>query len=138
MLHLVVGGFIIVHGVITTMIGVGGVTTPDSPSMRLSSWFDWWPGPFGRSWLFDALDLGTAWTVLGGLLWVASGLLVIAAGLGYLDVPVVRDVWALLALLGGALGLIAVVLFFHPLYAAAMVINLLLVIWAWNRLAATA
>jgi hypothetical protein len=34
---------------------------------------------------------------------------------------------------GGGLGLIAVALYFHPLYVAALVINIVLVVFAWGR-----
>jgi hypothetical protein len=76
----VLGGFLVVHGLITTMIGVGAVANPNSPAITLPSWFSWWPGPFGRSWLFDALNLGTGVSVLGGLVWLTAGLALVVAG----------------------------------------------------------
>ena len=59
--------FLVLHGLITTMTGFSGVTKPDAPPLALPSWFGWWPGPFGRSWLFDALHLGTEAAMVGGL-----------------------------------------------------------------------
>lgn len=41
------------------MIGFGGITRPDAPAMAVPAWFGWWPGPFGRSWLIDAMHLGS-------------------------------------------------------------------------------
>lgn len=130
----VLGGVLVVHGLITTMIGVGGVTNPNAPAMTLPSWFSWWPGPFGRSWLFDALHLGTGASVLGGLVWLAAGVTFVAAGLGWLGVPAVHDVWQTLAFGGAAAGLLALVVYFHPLYLVAVVIDLTVVVLLWGRL----
>jgi hypothetical protein len=64
---VVVGGFLVLHGLITTMTGFSGVTKPDAPPLSLPSWLSWWPGPFGRSWLFDCWRLvDRRWTGLAG------------------------------------------------------------------------
>jgi hypothetical protein len=130
----VLGGFLVVHGLITTMIGVGAVANPNSPAMTLPSWFSWWPGPFGRSWLVDALDLGTGASVLGGLVWLAAGVTLVAAGLGWLGVPGLRDLWQPLAFVGAAVGLVALALYFHPFYLVAVVIDVAVVVLLWGRL----
>jgi hypothetical protein len=130
----VLGGFLVVHGLITTMIGAGAVTNPNSPAMTLPSWFSWWPGAFGRSWLFDALGLGTGVSVVGGLVWLVAGVALVAAGLGWLGVPGVRDLWQTLAFVGAALGLLALAVYFHPLYLVAVVIDLAVVVLLWGRL----
>ena len=129
------GGFLILHGLITTIIGVGGVTKPNAPGLALPAWFGWWPGPFGRSWLFDGLNLGSGAAVVGGLIWLVAGLALIGAGLGYLGVGPLRDQWPLLAVAGGSLGLIALALYFHPIYVIAVLINVVLVALVWGRLA---
>jgi hypothetical protein len=105
--------------------------------MALPSWFGWWPGTFGRSWLIDGLNLGAPVALLGGLVWLVSGILLIAAGLGFLGVVPLRDAWPTYAVVGGGLGLVAVALYFHPLYLAAVVINLALVTLAWGQLGTT-
>ena len=132
--QVLVGGVLIVHGLITTMIGVGGVTNPSSPATALPSWFNWWPGPFGRSWLVDALHLGNGAAALGGAIWLVAGLALIGAGLGFLGVPIVRDQWPLLAVAGALIGLVALALYFHPIYLGAVVINVVLVALLWGRL----
>jgi hypothetical protein len=131
---VILGGFLVLHGLITTMIGVGSVKDPNNPAITLPSWFNWWPGPFGRSWLVDALNLGTAGAVVGGLLWLVAGVALIGAGLGFLGVPGVRDQWPVLAVLGAAVGLTALALYFHPLYLAAIAINIALLGLASDRL----
>jgi hypothetical protein len=128
------GGLLVVHGLITTMIGVGAVTNPNGPAMSVPSWFSWWPGPFGRSWLFDALHLGTGASVVGGLAWLVAGAALVAAGLGWLGVPGVREVWHTIAFLGAAVGLLALGLYFHPLYFIAVAIDLTVVVLLWGRL----
>jgi len=131
----VVGGFLVAHGLITTMIGFGAVSNPNAPALALPSWFNWWPGPFGRSWLVDALQLGSGASVAGGFVWLSAGLAVIGAGLGYLGVPGVRDIWPTLAFFGGAVGLFAMALYFHPFYLIAIAINIAIVALVWGRLA---
>ena len=133
---LIVGLFLVLHGLITTMVGAGAVS--NGPALTLPSWFSWWPGPFGRSWLIDGLHLGTPVAVIGGLVWLASGILLIAAGAGHIGVGPLRDAWPLFAVVGSGLGLVAVALYFHPIYLAALVINLVLVVAAWGRVGTNA
>jgi hypothetical protein len=54
--HAVVGVVLVLHGLITTMIGFGSVTNPNGAAIPVPSWFGWWPGTFGRSWLLDAFN----------------------------------------------------------------------------------
>jgi hypothetical protein len=49
--HAGAGVILVVHGLITTMIGFGSVTNPNGAAFPMPSWFAWWPGTFGRSWL---------------------------------------------------------------------------------------
>jgi hypothetical protein len=55
------------------------------------------------------------------------------AGLGRLGVPGVRDVWEPLAVAGGAIGLLALALCFHPFYLVTLVIDIAVVIVVWGR-----
>lgn len=130
-----VAGFVVAHGLITTMIGFGGVTKPDAPAMTLPAWFGWWPGPFGRSWLIDALHLGSGASMAGSALWLVAGLALLGAGLGWLGVPALSGVWQPLALGGAAVGLVALALFFHPFYLVAVLINVAIVVQISGALA---
>ena len=132
----VLGGLLVIHGLITTVIGVGGVSAPNAPAMTLPAWFSWWPGPFGRSWLLDGLSLGTGGAVAGGFVWLIAGVALIGAGLGYLGVPVVREQWPLLAAAGAAIGLVALTLYFHPIYLVAIGIDVALILLLWQRVGA--
>ncbi len=133
--HVLVAGFVIGHGLITTMIGFGGLTKPDAPAMAMPAWLGWWPGPFGRSWLVDTLHLGSGVSMIGNGLWLVAGLALVAAGLGWLGVPALSGVWQPLALGGAAVGLVALALFFHPFYLAAVLINVAIVVTVSGALA---
>ena len=134
--HAVVGIVLVAHGLITTMIGFGSMSNPSSAAMPAPSWLAWWPGTLGRSWAFDALDLGPGPALLGGLLWLAAGSALVAAGLGWLGVSVVSDQWQTLALVGAVLGLAALALYFHPFYGIAIVIDVVIVLSVWGRVVA--
>jgi hypothetical protein len=126
--HVLVAGLVVAHGLITTMIGFGGVTRPDAPAMALPGWFGWWPGPFGRSWLIDTLNLGSGATMIGSGLWLVAGLALVASGLGWLGVPGLAGMWQPLACGGAVAGLVALALFFHPFYLVAVLINVAIVV----------
>jgi hypothetical protein len=134
--HAAIGLVLVAHGLITTMIGFGSMSNPTSATMPAPSWLAWWPGTLGRSWAFDALHLGSGLAVVGGLLWLAAGLSLLAAGLGWLGVPIVSSQWQILALIGAVLGLAALVLYFHPFYMVAIVIDVVIVALVWGRVVA--
>lgn len=89
--------------------------------MANSAWLSWWPTPLGRSWLLDALPLGAGAARLGGVLWLVAGLGLIAAGLGLVGVPLLHGEWQTSALIGAALSLVALVLYFHPYYHGLLI-----------------
>ncbi len=134
--HVVVGIVLVAHGLITTMIGFGSMSNPTSAAMPTPSWLGWWPGTLGRSWAFDALNLGSGPALIGGLLWLAAGLALVGAGLGWLGVSAVSNQWQMLALVGAVLGLAALALYFHPFYIVAIVIDLFIVASVWGRVVA--
>jgi hypothetical protein len=135
--QVLIAGLVVAHGLITTMIGFGGITRPEAPAMAVPAWIGWWPGPFGRSWLIDALQLGPGASMIGSALWLAAGLALLAAGLGLLGVPGLSGVWQPLALGGAAVGLIALALFFHPFYLVAILVNVAIVVLLSGALAPT-
>lgn len=137
-MQLLVGGILVAHGLITSAIGFGAVTNPSAPAMSLPAWFSWWPGPFGRSWLFEGLGLGSGVAVIGGVVWLVSGLALIAGGLGWLGVGALSELREALLVGGAALGVLAIALYFHPIYVVALLINVAIVGALWGRLATTA
>ena len=133
MSHPLVAGVLVAHGLITTAIGFGAVTSPNGPAMALPSWFAWWPGPFGRSWLFEALSLGTGVALVGGFIWLIAGLLLVAGGLGWFDLSFFEGVRSQLLVAGAAVSLVALALYFHPLYVVALAINIAIVFLLWGE-----
>ena len=134
--HAVVGIVLVAHGLITTMIGFGSMSNTTSATMPAPSWLGWWPGRLGRSWALDALNLGSGPALIGGLLWLAAGLALVGAGLGWLGVSAVSGQWQLLALVGAVLGLAALALYFHPFYVVAIVIDVVILVSVWGRVVA--
>jgi hypothetical protein len=133
MSHLLVAGVLVAHGLITTAIGFGAVTNPSGPAMVLPTWFAWWPGPFGRSWLFEALSLGTGASLVGGFIWLIAGLLLVAGGLGWFGLSILEGMRAQLLLAGAGLSLVALALYFHPLYLVALAIDMAIVVLLWGE-----
>ena len=131
---VIIGAFLIAHGLITTAIGFGAVTNPNGQAMSLPTWFSWWPGPFGTSWLFEALHLGATAAVVGGVVWLASGVLLIAGALGWVGLGVLEPMRVQLLIGGAAIGLLALALYFHPIYLLSVLINVAIVAVLWGRL----
>ena len=123
MSQILVGALLVGHGMITASIGFVAVTNPNAPAITLPGLFAWWPGPFGRSWLFEAMNAGTAFSVLGGFVWLVAGLALIGGAIGYFGVSPLEDIRYPLLVAGASLGLVALALYFHPIYLAALVIN---------------
>src|SRR5690606_18724335 len=95
----------------------------------------WWPINLGRSWLFSSLDLDRAPSAywLGGILWLAGGILLVAAGLGVWDFVVSAEWWRILAIGGAAISLLMLVIYFHPMMSfgtAASLAILIALLWA--------
>ena len=107
----IVAAILVGHGLITSMIGFVAVTSPNAPAMALPSWFAWWPGPFGRSWLFEALSFGTAASVIGGFIWLVGGLLITAFG--------TENGWRFVFFVNLPVGLVTILLSFRYLPATA-------------------
>lgn len=124
-----------VHGVVTLVIGAGAVTRPDADALATPPWMSWWPGPFGRSWLVDALHLGTTGSVVSGLLWCAAGVGLVAAGLALAGVPALAAIPSWLLPVAAGIGLLALATTFHPFYLLAVAINVALVLAAPHAVA---
>ncbi len=134
MSHAIVAAILVGHGLITSMIGFGAVTSPNAPAIALPSWFAWWPGPFGRSWLFEAIGLGGGAQLVGGFIWLIAGITITAGGLGWFGFGLFEGSRFTLLVGGAALSLIALAIYFHPIYLIAAAINLAIVVLLWSDL----
>lgn len=122
-MHTVFGVFLILHGLITAAISSG--TLAGGAGVPNPNWLRWWVTPLGGSWLFSSLGWsGGAMSLVGGVVWLVGGLLLIGAGLGFLGIVVPGSWWTTLALAGAGVSLLALVLYFHPYYLLAVVLNL--------------
>jgi hypothetical protein len=130
--HALVAAILVGHGLITSMIGFGAVTSPNAPAMALPSWVAWWPGPFGRSWVFESLGFGGGAQLTGGLIWLSAGLMILAGGLGWFGLTMFEGSRDTLLLAGAALSLVALALYFHPFYLVAVAINIAIVVLLWG------
>jgi hypothetical protein len=124
-MKIVIAVLLIVHGLI--VIGqssgsfnpIGGVTNP--------SWLSWWPSNLGQSWLLSALGIeqnGVA--KAGGILWLAAGTLLVAAGLGVIGLVFPILWWRSLAMSGAVISLVMLIVYLHPFYGIGIVASIIL------------
>src|SRR5688500_8836694 len=109
LLRFVIGSLLILHGLIVAGQSAGefGGREP----IANPAWLTWWPTALGQSWLLAALRLEkTAIGRLAGVLWLIAGMALIAAGVGIFGFLVPRDWWRPLAVVGGALSLLMLLL----------------------------
>jgi hypothetical protein len=124
MTQLFFAGLLVLHGLITTIIGLTSLSKGSDYGLDNPSWLSWWPTEMGRSWLLDALPFGAGFSVMGDLIWVAAGLGLMTAGLGWLGATGLNTIWESVAFLSAGLGLLAIVVYFHPLYLFAALLNI--------------
>ena len=115
-MHIVFGVVLILHGLITLAISAGSF----APKANIPNpdWLRWWPSQLGQSWILP----GIGWP--GGLIWLLAGLLLLGAGLGFFGFLIPVAWWIPLAIAGATLGLIALILYFHPYYLLAVLLNI--------------
>lgn len=115
-MHTLFAIVLIVHGLITVAIAAGSFAP--SGNIPNPNWLRWWPHQLGRSWLIP----GIGWW--GGLIWLVAGLLLVGAGLGVFGFIIPTTAWAPWAIGGTILSLVALLLYFHPYYVLAVLLNL--------------
>jgi hypothetical protein len=130
-----IGILLILHGLIVAAQSSGnfGPTTPGG--LQNPSWVSWWPMNLGRSWLLGWLGLERApvsWMV--GILWLAGGIALTAAGLGAMGIIIPSDWWRSLAVSGAAISLAMLIVYLHPLTILGTVLSVvILVALLWVR-----
>lgn len=115
-MHIVFGIVLILHGLITLAISAGSFAPPSN--IPNPNWLRRWPAQLGQSWIFP----GMGW--LGGVIWLAAGLLLLGAGLGFFGFLVPVAWWIPLTIAGASLGLVALILYFHPYYLLGVLLNI--------------
>jgi hypothetical protein len=134
-MKFVISILFIIHGLIVAGQSAGsfGPTIPNE--LPNPSFVNWWPINMGRSWLFAWLGLEKTIIVyrIGGLLWLAGGIALVAAGLGVLGFVFPTDWWRSLAVGGAAISLFMLAVYFHPITivgTASSVAVLIALLWA--------
>ena len=110
------GIVLIAHGLVTMAIAAGSFAP--AGNMPNPDWLRWWPHQLGRSWVSPSIG----WW--GGLLWLVAGLLLLGAGLGFFGFLIPATWWSSLAIGGTIISMVALIVYFHPYYVLAILLNL--------------
>ena len=134
-MKLLIAMLLIMHGLIVAGQAAGSFGSTLPKEIQNPAFVSWWPVNMGRSWLFSSLGLNNSLALyrVGGLLWLAGGIALVAAGLGVLGFMVPMDWWRELAVGGAAISLFMLLLYLHPLMligTASSLAVLLSLLWA--------
>ncbi len=134
-MKLLIAILLIMHGLIVAGQAAGSFGSTLPKEIQNPAFVSWWPVNMGRSWLFSSLGLNNSLALyrVGGLLWLAGGIALVAAGLGVLGFMVPMDWWRELAVGGAAISLFMLLLYLHPLMligTASSLVVLLSLLWA--------
>lgn len=134
-MKILISILLILHGLIVAAQSSGSFGSTIPGVLQNPSFVSWWPINMGRSWLFSWLGVERTLAVyrIGGLLWLAGGIALVAAGLGVLGFIIPTDWWRDLAISGAAISLLMLVIYFHPLMIIGTVSSfavLVALLWA--------
>jgi hypothetical protein len=116
-MKILVSALLILHGLIVAGQAAGSFGSLLPAELRNPSFVSWWPINMGRSWLFSWLGLENTLVVyrIGGLLWLAGGIALVAAGLGIFGFVIPIVWWRGLAIGGAAISLFMLIIYLHPM-----------------------
>ena len=134
-MKLLISALLIIHGLIVAGQAAGSFGSTIPNEVQNPSFVSWWPINMGRSWLLSWLGLEKTLIVyrVGGLLWLAGGIALVAAGLGILGFIVPPEYWRSLAVGGAAISLFMLTVYFHPITiigTASSLTVLVALLWA--------
>ena len=135
-MKILVSALLILHGLIVAGQAAGSFGSLLPAELRNPSFVSWWPINMGRSWILSLLGLDRTLVVyrIGGLLWLAGGIALVAAGLSVLGFIVPSDWRRILAISGAAISLFMLAVYFHPLMIIGTASSLaVLVALTWLR-----
>ncbi|HEX7556263.1 MAG TPA: hypothetical protein VF338_06535, partial [Leptolinea sp.] len=125
------------HGMIVASQSSSNFTP--APGVVNPAWLNWWPANLGQSWLL--IPSGAEQSPLarmGGILWLAAGILLVAAGLAVLGIVIPAAWWRSLALAGAVISLLMLIIYLHPFFGigigASIVLLAALLIKQWPLL----
>lgn len=116
-MKILISVLLILHGLIVAGQAAGSFGSTIPSEIQNPSFVNWWPINMGRSWLLSWLGLEKTLVVyqIGGLLWLAGGLALVAAGVSVLGLVIPTALWRELAIAGSAISLFMLAIYFHPL-----------------------
>lgn len=134
MLKYLIAILLIVHGFIVSAQS-GGSFGSGNAQVANPSWLSWFPVTLGRSWFLTAFKLeGTLVDKVFGIIWVATGLCIVAAGLGILGFIIPKELWRTLAIYGASGSLIMLLLYAHPFFIIGILADVaILVALLWTN-----
>jgi len=122
--RILIGTLLLIHGLITISISWGGGSPLENPS-----WLNWWPARLGSSWLLSSRGLEPS--IISRLLAVlfgVAGLFFLASGVG---IFIGQEWWRTLTLVGAALSVVYLLVYLHPIYWFALVLNAGIFVALW-------
>ena len=133
-MKILISVLLIIHGLIVAGQSAGSFGSVVPNEIPNPAFVSWYPVNMGRSWLLTSLGLERNLTAyrLGGLLWLAGGILLVAAGLSVLGILVPVDWWRDLTVAGSTVSLLMLLIYFHPLMiigTASSLAALIALIW---------
>ena len=134
-MKILISVLLIIHGLIVAGQAAGSFGSTIPNEIQNPSFVSWWPINMGRSWLFSWLGLEKTLGIyqIGGMLWLAGGIALVAAGLGVLGFIIPVDWWRNLAIGGGVVSLFMLAVYFHPMTiigTASSMAVLVALLWA--------
>ena len=134
-MKFLIGVLLIIHGLIVAGQAAGSFGSTIPRELQNPSFVSWWPINMGRSWLLAWLGLEKTLITyrIGGLLWLAGGITLVAAGLGVLGWIIPPDWWRSLAMIGAAISLFMLIIYFNPITiigTASSLAVLVALLWA--------
>jgi hypothetical protein len=135
-MKILISALLVIHGLIVACQSAGSFGSAIPSELQNPSFVSWYPISMGRSWLLSWLGLERTLAVyrIGGLLWLAGGIALAAAGLGLLGFIVPTDWWRGLAIAGAVISLFMLAIYFHPIMMIGTASSLaVLVALLWLR-----
>ena len=134
-MKLLISVLLILHGLIVAGQSAGSFGPTPPNELQNPAFVSWWPINMGRSWLVSWLGLEKTLTVyrIGGMLWLAGGIALVAAGLSIWGLVIPAEWWRSLAIGGAAISLFMLAVYFHPITivgTASSVAVLIALLWA--------
>jgi hypothetical protein len=133
-----IGLLLILHGFVVASQSAGSFGSMLPSEVQNPAFVNWWPVNLGRSWLLSWLgwDKTLVFYRVGGVFWLAGGIILVLAGMSLWGFIIPIGLWRSLAVVGAAISLFMLAVYFHPLTiigTASSLAVLVAILWAkWS------